>query len=417
MVIRLARGFGTIAVDADGIIAGAAALDVTVAEHAAAAGLTGLEFLSGIPGSIGGAVVMNGGAYGGDIASCLDWAEIVTRSGEQRRLSAADLAFAYRHSRLPHGAVVVRARLRARRGEPAAIAARMAEIRAAREASQPVRARTGGSTFRNPPDMKAWELIDAAGCRGLTRGGAQVSEKHCNFLINTGTATAADLEGLGEEVRRRVLRRDRRHAGMGNPPHRRPRRPGESRRRWHDPCRGTVAVISAEREVSLSTGVQVIPALREAGFEVDRRSRWAKTLPPSSPRSTPRPDAVFNALHGRFGEDGAIQGVLDWLAIPYTHSGVRASALAMDKVAAKAVFAAAGLPIARGRVVPTDELEAADPLPLPYVVKPVNEGSSVGVRDHPRAATTAAPRSRAPGASAPPRWSRNTSPAANSPSA
>ncbi|HEY7578805.1 MAG TPA: UDP-N-acetylmuramate dehydrogenase [Acetobacteraceae bacterium] len=204
VVIRLGRGFGDIKVEPDGVITGAAALDVTVAEHAAAAGLTGLEFLSGIPGSIGGAVVMNGGAYGGDIASCLDWADIVTRTGTERRMAAADLAFAYRHSRLPQGAVVVRARLRAQRGEPAAIAARMAEIRATREASQPVRARTGGSTFRNPPDMKAWELIDAAGCRGLTRGGAEVSEKHCNFLINTGTATAADLEGLGEEVRRRV---------------------------------------------------------------------------------------------------------------------------------------------------------------------------------------------------------------------
>jgi UDP-N-acetylmuramate dehydrogenase len=204
VVIRLARGFGDITVETDGVIAGAAALDVTVAEHAAAAGLTGLEFLSGIPGSIGGAVVMNGGAYGGELALCLDWADIVTRTGVERRLGAADMAFAYRHSRLPQGAVVVRARLRARRGEPTAIAALMAEIRAAREASQPVRARTGGSTFRNPPDMKAWELIDAAGCRGLMRGGAQVSEKHCNFLINTGGATAADLEGLGEEVRRRV---------------------------------------------------------------------------------------------------------------------------------------------------------------------------------------------------------------------
>jgi UDP-N-acetylmuramate dehydrogenase len=209
VVIRLARGFGATVVEADGVIAGAAALDISVAEHAAAAELTGLEFLSGIPGSIGGAVVMNGGAYGGDIASCLDWAEVVTRSGEQRRLSAADLAFAYRHSRLPHGAVIVRARLRARHGQSTTITARMAEIRAAREAAQPVRARTGGSTFRNPPDMKAWELIDAAGCRGLARGGAQVSEKHCNFLINIGTATAADLEGLGEEVRRRV------HAATG----------------------------------------------------------------------------------------------------------------------------------------------------------------------------------------------------------
>ncbi len=209
LVVRLARGFTGIDIEAGGVVAGAAALDVTVAEHAAAAGLSGLEFLSGIPGSIGGAVAMNAGAYGGDVACTLDWAEIVTRSGDLVRLSAARLAFAYRHASLPPGGIVVRARFRAQRGDPGAIAARMAEIRTAREASQPVRARTGGSTFRNPPGMKAWELIDAAGCRGLVRGGAQVSEKHCNFLLNTGEATAADIEGLGEEVRRRV------HAASG----------------------------------------------------------------------------------------------------------------------------------------------------------------------------------------------------------
>jgi len=205
VTIRLARGSSTITAEPDGIIAGAAALDVTVAEHAAAAGLTGLEFLSGIPGSIGGAVAMNAGAYGGDMATVLDWAEIVTRTGEQWRLAAAQLAFAYRYAALPAGAVVTRVRLHGIQGAPALIATRMAEIRAAREASQPVRARTGGSTFRNPEGMKAWELIDGAGCRGLTRGGAMVSEKHCNFLINTGAASAADIEGLGEEVRRRVL--------------------------------------------------------------------------------------------------------------------------------------------------------------------------------------------------------------------
>ncbi|HXT80055.1 MAG TPA: UDP-N-acetylmuramate dehydrogenase [Acetobacteraceae bacterium] len=209
VTLRLARGFSAITAEAGGLIAGAASLDVTVAEHAAAAGLAGLEFLCGIPGSIGGAVAMNAGAYGGELAGVLDWAEVVTRSGEQRRLSAADLAFAYRHSALPPGAVVVRARLRAVPGAPAIIAARMAEIRASREASQPIRARTGGSTFRNPDGMKAWELIDAAGCRGLTRGAAMVSDKHCNFLINTGAASAADIEGLGEEVRRRV------HAATG----------------------------------------------------------------------------------------------------------------------------------------------------------------------------------------------------------
>ena len=204
VVVKLARGFAAIAVEDDGIVVGAAALDTTVAEHAAAAGLTGLEFLCGIPGTIGGAVAMNAGAFGCDVSDCLDWTEIVTRSGELVRCESPALGFEYRHASLPPGGVVVRVRLRARRGEVAVIAARMAEIRTARETTQPVRARTGGSTFRNPPGMKAWELIAAAGCRGLTRGGAQVSEKHCNFLINTGGASAADIEELGEEVRRRV---------------------------------------------------------------------------------------------------------------------------------------------------------------------------------------------------------------------
>ncbi len=204
VVVRLARGFNAIEVDANGVTAGAAALDVTVAEHAAAAGLAGLEFLCGIPGTIGGAVAMNAGAYGGDIAGSFEWAEVVTRSGERVRLTTEQIGFDYRHARLPADGIVVRVRLRARAGDAPSIAARMAEIRASREATQPVRARTGGSTFRNPPDMRAWELIDAAGCRGMVRGGAEVSQKHCNFLINTGDATAADIEGLGEDVRGRV---------------------------------------------------------------------------------------------------------------------------------------------------------------------------------------------------------------------
>ena len=204
VTIRLARGFSTVVVEQDGIIAGAAALDVTVAETAAAAGLTGLEFLSGIPGSIGGAVAMNAGAYGGEMAHVLTWAECVTRDGEKRRLSSSDLAFGYRHANVAPGSVITRARLAAKPGVAQVIAAKMAEIRTSREESQPVRARTGGSTFRNPDGMKAWELIDAAGCRGLILGGAMVSEKHTNFLINTGAATAADVEALGEDVRRRV---------------------------------------------------------------------------------------------------------------------------------------------------------------------------------------------------------------------
>jgi UDP-N-acetylmuramate dehydrogenase len=204
VVIRLARGFGDVIIEPNGVVAGAAALDAVVAEHAAQAGLAGLEFLSGIPGAIGGAVAMNAGAYGGDVASTLDWAEIVTRQGEIIRLSCADIGLSYRHSGLPAESVVVRARFFARAGDPAAIAARMAEIRQNREATQPTRARTGGSTFRNPPGARAWELIDAAGCRGLTRGAASISEKHCNFMLNNGGAAASDLEGLGEEVRRRV---------------------------------------------------------------------------------------------------------------------------------------------------------------------------------------------------------------------
>ena len=205
VVLRLAgRGFGTITVERDGVVAGAAALDASVAEHAAAAGLAGLEFLSGIPGTIGGAVAMNAGAYGGDVASILDWAEVVTRGGELVRLPCPALGLSYRTARLPPGAVVVRARFRAAPGDSAAIAARMAEIKASREATQPVRARTGGSTFRNPEGSRAWELIAAAGGRGLRMGDAQCSDKHCNFLLNLGTATATDLENLGEEIRRLV---------------------------------------------------------------------------------------------------------------------------------------------------------------------------------------------------------------------
>lgn len=204
VALRLARGFGEVTVEADGIVAGAAALDAVVAETAAAAGLAGLEFLIGIPGSIGGAVAMNAGAYGAEVKDVLDWAELATPGG-LLRLTHAELGFAYRRAALPARAVVTRARFRASPGNAAAIVARMQAIRSQREATQPVRARTGGSTFKNPDGHKAWALIDAAGCRGLALGGAEVSEKHCNFLINTGAATAAELEALGEEVRARVL--------------------------------------------------------------------------------------------------------------------------------------------------------------------------------------------------------------------
>ena len=204
VTIRLGRGFAEIRVEGDEVWAGAGALDLNVALVAAEAGIAGLEFLSGVPGTIGGGLRMNAGAYGGEIKDVLVEADAVDRNGIIHRVPANRLGLSYRHSDAPADWIFTGARLRGRGGEPAEIAGRMTEIKAAREASQPIRARTGGSTFANPPGHQAWRLIDEAGCRGLARGGAMVSEKHTNFLINTGNASAADIEGLGEEVRRRV---------------------------------------------------------------------------------------------------------------------------------------------------------------------------------------------------------------------
>jgi UDP-N-acetylmuramate dehydrogenase len=204
VTIRLPKVFADIAVDGLAIRAGGAALGISVAMAARDAGIAGLEFLRGIPGTVGGAVRMNAGAYGREVADILVEATVVTRRGVVETWPRERFAFSYRHSDLPEGAVVVSARFEGRPGTPAAIGAEMDRIAAEREASQPLRTRTGGSTFRNPPGVRAWELIDAAGCRGLKIGGAEVSEKHANFLINTGGATAADIEALGEEVRRRV---------------------------------------------------------------------------------------------------------------------------------------------------------------------------------------------------------------------
>ena len=206
LVIRLMRGFTGIAVDGNALVAGAGAPDLNVALTAREHALAGLEFLSGIPGTIGGAVAMNAGAYGGELAEVLISAEAVDRAGKVHHVSAAELGFSYRHSTAPADWIFTSARLRAQPGDQLAIARRIAEIDAVRTESQP-RSRTGGSTFVNPPGHKAWELIDQAGCRGLRIGEAQVSEKHCNFLINLGAATATDLEALGDEVRRRVLER------------------------------------------------------------------------------------------------------------------------------------------------------------------------------------------------------------------
>jgi len=210
VVVRLGKPFAAVErVDAVTLRCGGGASGILVSSTARDAGISGVEFLRSIPGTVGGFVRMNGGAYGREVKDVLVEAEVVLRSGERVTLSNEELGYTYRHSALPDQAVVVSATFRGEPGEPEAIQAEMDRIAASREASQPLRSRTGGSTFKNPLPRKAWEVIDAAGCRGLTRGDAQVSEKHCNFLLNLGSATSADIEQLGEEVRRRV----REHSG------------------------------------------------------------------------------------------------------------------------------------------------------------------------------------------------------------
>ncbi len=205
VVVRLGKPFASVEARRDNILeCGGGAPGILVASAARDAGIAGLEFLRGIPGTVGGFVRMNGGAYGREVADILVDCDVVMPGGECVNIPAADLGYTYRHSKLPDGAIVVAARFQGDSGDRALIGAEMDRIAAEREASQPLRSKTGGSTFKNPEGHKAWQLVDAAGCRGLTMGGAMVSEKHANFLINTGEATSTDIEGLGEEVRRRV---------------------------------------------------------------------------------------------------------------------------------------------------------------------------------------------------------------------
>jgi UDP-N-acetylmuramate dehydrogenase len=205
VIIRLSpRGFGEATAGGDVVTAGAAALDKRVAEVAAAANIGGLEFLFGIPGTIGGALRMNAGANGGETKDVLVEAVGIGRDGKRHVLSNADMKFVYRNSGVDHSIIFTSARFRGVVKDAEAIRARMAEVQNHRETAQPIREKTGGSTFKNPPGQSAWKLVDAAGCRGLRVGGAQVSEMHCNFLINTGEATGHDIETLGETVRERV---------------------------------------------------------------------------------------------------------------------------------------------------------------------------------------------------------------------
>ena len=206
VVVRLGKAFAKVAcIDPVALACGGGASGILVSSTARDKGIAGLEFLRSIPGTVGGFVRMNGGAYGGEVKDILRDCDVVLRDGTLVTLSVEELHYSYRHSELPDGSIVVAARFQGRPGEPEAIQAEMDRISASREASQPLRSKTGGSTFKNPDGHKAWQLVDAAGCRGLRIGGAQVSEKHTNFLINADDATSADIEALGEEVRARVM--------------------------------------------------------------------------------------------------------------------------------------------------------------------------------------------------------------------
>jgi len=205
VTVRLGKPFAKVErIDEATLKCGGGASGILVSSSARDAGIAGVEFLRSIPGTVGGFVRMNGGAYGRETCDILVECEVVLRSGEVVTMPGSELRYSYRHSELPEQAIVVSATFRGEPGDPAAIQAEMDRIAASREESQPLRSRTGGSTFKNPPGHKAWALVDAAGCRGLRLGDAQVSEKHCNFLLNLGNASSSEIEGLGEEVRRRV---------------------------------------------------------------------------------------------------------------------------------------------------------------------------------------------------------------------
>ncbi|MER2520870.1 MAG: UDP-N-acetylmuramate dehydrogenase [Bdellovibrionales bacterium] len=210
VVIRLGPNFAQVKIEGNALIAGAGSVDINVARAAQSSGIVGLEFLSGIPGTIGGGLRMNAGAYGSEFKDIVTEAHILDRFGRRSTLFPEQIGFSYRHTNIPESSIFLSAVLQGQRGSSDAILARMQEIQASRAATQPIREKTGGSTFANPSreedsqGRKSWQLIDVAGCRGLKIGKAKVSEKHCNFLINTGNATAAEIEHLGEEVRRRV---------------------------------------------------------------------------------------------------------------------------------------------------------------------------------------------------------------------
>ena len=380
-----------------------------VARFAAEQGLAGLEFLAGIPGTVGGALAMNAGAYCGEIWDFVTEVETIDRRGERRTRARRDFSVAYRRSGVPPGQWFVAATFKLKTASRAAVEAMIAELMRRRDASQPWRARSCGSVFKNPPGDHAARLIEDCGLKGRAIGDAQVSEQHANFILNKAHATAREIEQLIELVRAAVMARhgvwlelevriigDPAAADEGrinqiqtNQPRAHKARPDRADRaagadrqaEYRAVDFGRVAVLmggrSAEREISLASGRAVLAALLEAGVEAEAvdvdRATLRRLLAGEFARA-------FIALHGRGGEDGAIQGALEAAGLPYTGSGVSASALAMDKLLSKALWRAGGLPTpAALELTEASETRAvAAELGLPLMVKPVQEGSSFG---------------------------------------
>jgi UDP-N-acetylenolpyruvoylglucosamine reductase len=368
VVVRLGPTFGQMQLEADNRIrVGAAALDKMLAKFAAKSGIDGLSFYAGIPGTIGGALRMNAGCYEQETKDVLVEAVILDEMGRRRIVLVDELNYSYRQCGAPESWIFVEAVFAGSKGVPADIESKMARITARREQSQPIREKTGGSTFRNPPGEKSWQLIDAAGGRGLKVGGAQMSTQHCNFMINTGNASAADLEALGTSIQQKVRKKS------GIELHWEIKRVGRAMGKKIAVLMGGM---SPERQVSLDSGKACAEALRRKGWqvvEIDAGHDLAQRL------LEIKPDMVFNALHGIWGEDGRVQGLLDYMNLPYTHSGVAASALAMDKQKTKAVLELHGIACPKGQLANRFEAAKAHLIPPPYVAKPNANGSSVGV--------------------------------------
>ena len=403
VVIRLGRGFGEVKVE-DGarIRAGTAVPDVKVSRAAQEAAITGLAFFRGIPGAIGGALRMNGGAYGRETKDALIEARGVDRQGRLHVFTNGDMHYTYRHCGAPDDVIFTQALFQGAPGDPAAIAAEMEKITESREATQPIKSRTGGSTFKNPPGHKAWQLIDAAGCRGLKHGAAQVSEMHCNFPDQSRRRHRRRHRDAGRDGAPARAREFRRRARMGDQADRKGRPMSQARSaRFVTSCmahavdprrRGQLSPTSRcngrsrlqrrgisqarlrrrndEQARRRSDGRLVgrargLVALRQglrrcagaAGYRVTRIDVGRDI---AAVLTTVKPDVALNVLHGRPGEDGTLQGILEILAIPYTHSGVMASAVAMQKDVAKDLFRApacrsrrrGGLPLGGGQRPP-----------------------------------------------------------------